>query len=989
MGRDGRSLGYAALRVVMSLVIGGCATATSPSPAAAVPPAVVTEPAADDLLSAPLPGDPLGVTVHALSNGMRVYISRDSTRPTIDAHVVIRAGARQEPEDATELAHYLEHMMFKGTDRLGTTDWEAEEPHLRAIARLYDELAGAKDDAEHARIEAEIDRHTQAAAAYVAPNEVWTLFQALGVTRINARTGSEVTVYDVWGLPHTQLRTWAEIEAERFRAPAFRLFFPELEAVFEEYNLHEDELDWRQHNAVARVVWADHPNARASNSKPEHLRTPAYGAMVGYFRRWYVPSNIAVVLVGDVDPAAALPELEATLGALPSGPRPTKARAPVEQTAAGRTETVIGERAGLSLLWSTVPAGHNDAAALDVANRLLMDAQSGLLVELFYRPNRLADARSYHDTAPEGGYFQLTADVQSDQTHEEVRAELLRAVARLRAGEFEASALDAIVLRTEIDDEQRFEDPDARTEEILASLMDEQTWRERVAAVVARRTVTKADIVRVSRKYLAPADAGSVVTEVGEPTLNKLRPPKITPLSLDYTARSAMARTWLERQVEPLQPVFAEPGRDFLEVGAAPPSIAVENTRNELFSVTHRFERGTADDPRLCFALDLLEIAGTPSQTREQFDAALASLGASVWTECGERTASLWITGIDRNFDATVELVRPWLLGSRAATGSIIQADRLTSEVHEEIESRRTTATDPTTIAQALWEHALRGEASPFRARASEAELRATTAADVSASLRALLASPHRTLYYGPREGTRAIESLALGLEATGHAPSSPQSFARPSEPVIYVVDVPAATSQIWITYPGGVAMHSGDADAFLADEYYAGGMASLLLQELREARALVYTASAWTVVAEHPGDDSAMLITLLTAGAKTAETLREALSLMRAPIDPERFASAKQVLIEGMRKHRPEPRELAAQIARWRAYGHTDSPERMRWQTLCAADYDAAHFEDFRRRLVAPAPLITIVGNIDELDMRALERLGTVKVVDRQQLFR
>lgn len=971
----------------LALALGGCAA--SPSGAASVesPSAVEVAPqrARDPRVAEPLPDDPLDVTVHALSNGMLVYISTDETSAKVDAHVVVRAGARQEPEHATELAHYLEHMMFKGTDRLGTTDWAAERPHLEAIEQLYAQLAEVKDDEEHRRIETAIDAQTQAAAKYVAPNEIWSLLTALGASDINARTGNEVTVYDVWGLPSNRLAAWAEIEAERFRAPAFRLFFPELEAVYEERNIHADQAGWRRAEAVARVAWGAHPNARVSNPRAEHLRTPAFGAMKDFFEDWYTPSNLAVVLVGDVAPDEALPVLERTLGALPDRRAPRKARRPLDGTAAGRVETVAGEQPELTLVWTTAAVDHEDAPALLLLDDLVMSAENGLLVEMFYRTHRVDDTWSSLDLRPEGGYWQLHGDVREGQNHAEVQAELLALVQRLRTGDFSAQTLDAVKLQNEVRRKRGLEDLDARTEEILASMLDGFTWREAVALRRARARVTKEEVVAVANKYLDPDAVGKVATVRGTPPRDHLEPPAITPLELDTTARSPMAKELLARQYPSVQPVFARRGEQYTESreGGAR-YVAVLNERNDLFDVSYRFEQGTADDPLLCVALEALADASTPTHSMTARHDALARLGARAWVDCEERTAQIRFRGLDRNFEETARLVRDWITAPR------IESSSLAARVDSLIGERQAATRDPDDLAGALWEHILRGEESSYQRVATNAELRGLTAKDTQERIATLMTTPHHVLYYGPRSAEDAYATIDIGPHR-GLGPErepTPQRLHAPTRPLVAVVDAETAKAEVYITWVGGVRMDDGSALAYLADDYYSGGMSGLLLQELREARALVYSAGASTMVELRPGDDSGLFVSLSTAPGKAADAVAATLELVSRPVEEERHASARAAMTERMRRRRLRPRSLPSKVAGWHAGGMSSDPGQTRWRALTSSETDAAAFDAFRAKLVAPAPAITIVGDVEAMDLEALRELGEVRLVEASSLF-
>ena len=169
----------------------------------------------------PLPGDEMDVTIHRLSNGMTVYISTDRQKPRFTAWIGVRAGSRHDPADSTGLAHYLEHMLFKGTDDYGTLDAKGEAPHVEAVRKLYAELRKTEDPKAREKIMAKIDAETQAQAKTAVPNELSRMYSELGVQGTNAFTSDEQTVY-IGDFPSNRLEAWATVEAERFADPIFR-----------------------------------------------------------------------------------------------------------------------------------------------------------------------------------------------------------------------------------------------------------------------------------------------------------------------------------------------------------------------------------------------------------------------------------------------------------------------------------------------------------------------------------------------------------------------------------------------------------------------------------------------------------------------------------------------------------------------------------------------------------------------------------------------
>ncbi len=201
----------------------------------------------------PLDNDPLKVTIHRLENGLTVYLSENHQTPRIAAQIVVRAGGRHDPRNSTGMAHYLEHMLFKGTTSLGTLDWNAEKQHLQKIRDLYEKLFDTKDEVERKKIFGEIDEANKLAAKYGIPNELDKLFKTFGFSGINAYTSTERTVYTV-DIPKNRVEAWAAIESERFLNPVFRLFQTELETVYEEKNRAMDNPQRVMYEAYSQAL---------------------------------------------------------------------------------------------------------------------------------------------------------------------------------------------------------------------------------------------------------------------------------------------------------------------------------------------------------------------------------------------------------------------------------------------------------------------------------------------------------------------------------------------------------------------------------------------------------------------------------------------------------------------------------------------------------------------------------------------------------------
>ncbi len=971
----------------------GCRTPDTSGPSDVEPPvdtkAVDTAQilAASDLpplVEAPLAGDDMGVTVHRLRNGMTVYISTDRQKPRFSAWIAVRTGSRNDPANSTGLAHYLEHMLFKGTDDYGTLDIAAERVHLDAIEALYAELRGPSvTERRRAEIFAEIDRHTQAAATYEIPNEFDRMVAALGIEGVNAFTSDEVTAY-IGDVPSNRLEAWARIEGERFADPVFRLFYPELEAVYEEKNLSIDSPDDRIWETMLLALFPNHPyGTQPTIGLVEHLKNPAYGDMVQYFHDWYVPNNMAVMLAGDIDAETALPVLERTLGQLEPRSIGVRSEAGPLQPLSGRVAHEIlaeGEQS-VTLAWPTVAAKHQDEPVLAVLDWLMDNSQSGLLNLELELAQKVQDAGSWASHLNDAGYFGMRATLRQGQTHAEVEQLLLGVLAKLAAGGFTQAEIDAIKLHEDMSDMRTLEDNNGRVNRMMESFIERRSWAEVLARRQQLHAVTRDDVIRVAKQHLGAAYV-VVNRKSGTQKLPSIAKPSITPIAIDTGRESRFATEIKAMPASELEPEWLREGEHYQHLTLpAGPLIVAANTRNELFSLQYRFDRGHRKAPMLCMAMELIARSGSGETSAEALQKLLFSLGTSVSFNCGIESSSIDISGVDINLEQSVKLVEAWLRSPTFANETLVKLRaNLLSKRQDELD-------DPDALGEMLASYAR------FASR-SEWLLEPTNAAINKAKgsqLRKLLASvpdhTHRTLYYGPRAADEVAKVVGLGRNHADTGARSPRRFrAGVTGTTIYFMHKDVAKSAITLAIPQGQLSRDLGPAALYFGQYLGGGMSSLIFQEIREARGLAYSAFGYVLRENRPGDDWALVGGMGTQADKTNDALTTYLGLLRGrPIDATRLAETLEVLDAEYRSNRVNPRWNVWLVDSWDQLGEASDPRPREWaaiQSLGIADVQA-----FANGYADAPAIISIVGDRERVDLEALAKLGTVIEVRPEQL--
>lgn len=924
------------------------------------------------LVPAPLPGDPTKTTIHRLSNGMTVYISPDQQKPSVLAWVAVHAGGSYESRTSTGLAHYLEHMLFKGTSQLGTMDYAKEKVHLDKIAALYDDLR--KPGADRDRILKEIDAQTQAAAAFAIPNELDQLYSQLGVDGLNAFTNNDSTVY-VTEVPKNRLEQWARVEVQRYADAAFRLFWPELEAVYEEKNRGLDSPERRVHEAYMRALFPDHGYGWSSViGEVEHLKTPAYGDMVRFFERYYTPANMAIMLAGDVD-ESVLPLLEREFGRFkrPAGAAPEPGRTgPLARRT--QLEVKVPANEGVVLGWPLVAATHPDRLALEVMDLLLLDGQSGILARDLLLSQKVADAGCNPTFLRDAGYYELYADALAGQSHAELEKLLLGLVDKLQRGDFTDKDLQTAILTYELNKQRQLESNQGRMREMLEAFVADEEWSVAITKIERMRKLTKADIMRVAKQYLSPNML--VLKKVkGVESPPKITKPAITPVKVEQGRRSGYAKSILGMQAAPIEPVALAEGKDY-ERGklATGELVTVKNERNGLFSVTYDYDYGRLDDRFACLALDVLKSAGAGTRTPEETARALHELGLSIDTACSKDESSITVSGIDRNLEAGLALLREWL-ASPAFDDKLLAA-----KVAAALTQRTNSTNDPRAIAGAAQAYAQYGTDNDFLVVATNKQLQAVKPAQVKKILATYLKRKHRTAYFGPRAKDAAAGAIVLGDGSLAARAPHVQKYRAAGQ--VFVTDQDTAQTQVLFTWPRKPATEADRAAGRVFSEY----MAPLLFQQVREARGLAYTVFGGFRNGAKKQDPSSLIAYVGTQGDKTHDAIDALLATMQQPFDDARLQLARATIEESHRVDRIPPRGIAGTVYRWADEGHQADPRAAR--TKAALALDRAAVEKWAKTNLAGKPSLSVVGNAKKLDQAKLGKLGKVTQVPVTKLF-
>ena len=959
-----------------------CAVLALPRALAAAQPDWEASSRLPQTIASPLPGDGMQATVHRLANGLTVYLSPNHEVPRIAAWIAVRAGSRHDPSSLTGMAHYLEHMFFKGSARLGTLDYGQEQRHLDAISDLYERHFVATDTVKRQELYGLIDKENVEAAKFAIPNELDKTYKTLGFRGVNAFTSNEMTVY-VNDLPKNRLEAWARLESDRFHSPVFRLFQTEIETVYEEKNRSLDNPGRILGEALEKALYQDHPYGRTTLGSIEHLKNPSLARLYAFARAHYVPNNMAIALAGDFDRAEMLRVLERTFGAWrPKAVAPPEEFAVPKPTAPLRVEVKYEAEEQVSIAWPLPAYGDPDRDALTVMDMVMDNSESGIVNLTLNQAQKVKHAGSGPDFLNEGGAWELWAVPKDSQTLEQAEALLMETVDKLKAGEFSEEDLKAIVTNFEIHEKAKLESNNARVSEMAHAFVHYEEWAHAADWIERVKKVTKDDVLRVARRTLGE---GKVVAyrRRGKPEIPSIQKPGFTKVELAPGRESKFFRELVSLPAKPIEPRWLAEGRDYRTVQTPwGKLVAAKNPFNDLFTVTFDFERGFRHERELCAALELLDLSGAGDMTAEVFKKRLYALGTTMRTGCGEQESSVHLSGLEKNLEESVRLMRLRFEAPAVAT------DTLKKMIEVGIGAHKDNKVNPGYVGHALGEWAERGAESTVLAELSDAQLRALDEGRLKGLLKSFFDIRHRVGYVGTVPDAEVVRVLAVSGKAYAAVPErKPLLYRRPGKDETVFVHRDMVQSQVGLFAADEVYDPGKVVDYNFYADFMGGGMSSVIFQEVREARALAYSASGGYAQAGYKGDENRLWGRLGTQADKTIEatTLMKGL-LTKLPSSADRFRETKKSIEERYRTMPIEFRGIPGAVLGWEDLGFAKDPRPERFKT--ALSYTLADLERFARRFESEPKTVYILGNRGRVDLEGLKKLGGFSEKPLDELF-
>ncbi len=936
-----------------------------------------------------------GLSTYTLDNGLTVYLWEDHDQADVTGYVATRAGSIDEPAEYTGLAHYLEHMLFKGTQKIGAVDWEKEKPLYEEIIRLYDEYAVATDPVLRDTLIQKINRASLEAAQYATTEDFFSLLDGIGATGVNAGTSYDYTVY-YNSFPGNQTYKWLQIFSERLINPVYRTFQAELENVFEEYNMYQDYPSRHMSNYLFAELYKGHPYERSIIGLPEHLKNPRLSELIKFYETWYVPNNMALIIVGDFDTESIKPMIAETFGRLVPKELPARPTYP-ETSFAGNPKHSFKISYYPQVYWAYkgVPVKHEDALALQFVCSLLSNGMNTGLLDKIVLDGIVQGASAQMDARRDQGRVLVSAIPYYDASQKRFESNaatekiIFTEINKLKNGQIEDWLINAVKEEYAQSFTLAYESSDAKVGNLTQvfiydlPLDDIFTQQEKIMAL------TKADIQRIAKKYF-DADHMTIEFEEGDPKKNKLAKPQIKPLDPVKGVETAYAK-WFKQLPEGEVKITYSDLNDVAKVDLFE-NVHLHytpNPKNDIFTLNLRYKVGTEQMPMLEYAVKLMNTAGVmPNTDAQQFRRQLAELGGS----CGYGVSSNYLTvsiiGKEANLEQICKLVQRQILMPK------LDQKQLDAVKGGELSSRFTMDKMDQLYAGALLEYVLHGEESEYIDVVPFMDIYYM---DIPKLIRPFVDATGYEVdahYVGqkPIDEVKSILTESLPTQATmkkGNKLVVKDPIKYDKTQVYFLANKKQQQASLYLYIGGHPYAISEDVPTDAFNQYFSGGFSGLVMDEIRTKRSMAYSAGGGVRTPALVDKSTYFLGYVGTQHDKVADAVDVFMDLINnMPEHPERLENIKTLLRQGYLTSKPSFRSKSRVYEAWQQVGYTEDPAKVNLSKIDALTWDDV-VANYEANLKNQPVSIIIVGDPKLINLKQIEsKYGKVKKVSKSKIF-
>ncbi|MGF1922632.1 MAG: insulinase family protein [Bacteroidia bacterium] len=934
--------------------------------------------------------DPSKSRFYTLKNGLTVILSPNTKEPNIQFRMSVRAGSNTDPKRATGLAHYLEHVLFKGTDKFGTANWEKEKPLLEKIDALYEKYNKTTDPALRKEIYKEIDKTSGEASNFSIANEYDKMIAGMGGNSSNAHTWYEETVYNE-DFPSNSIDKFLALQGERFRNPVFRIFHTELEAVYEEKNRSLDSDGSKLDEAMMSLLFPTHNYGQQTTiGTIEHLKNPSLVEIRNYYNKYYVPNNMAAIFTGDFNPEEMIKKVDKTFSYMvakhltPYHPAPEKPLSRVQKV------DVYGPSAEMVEIYYRGFA-ENTASGnmLALISSILYNGKAGLIDINLNKQQKTQRASASYQQMKDYGVFNLSAAPRQGQSLEEASKLILDQIQLLKTGMFDEGLIKAITANNKLSFLQAFDSNNNRAEFLSTEfVLNKGTkWDKNLGNIDATAKITKAQIVAFANTFFKDNYVIGFKHKGVDKTTVKVEKPTITPINPNSNLSSPFLKSILDATVKPIAPRFLDYKKDILfgKVGIAE-VLTTKNADNSVFKMSYRFNLGANNYKLLPYASTYLTFLGTDKYSAEEISKAFYNIACSYSLNVGTEVTTINISGLQENFDKAVSLVEHIFANLKPNEKAL---NDLKTSI---LKNRENNKLNKGQIMNGLTSYAQYGKLNPFNNVLSNEEVKNIKSEDLIYLLKNLSNYEHAITYYGPKDLTTFSSEIKklhlLPSEFTPAAPAKVYTYTTQDSNRVYFANYDMVQSEIRWLRNTGMYNRSDAANIEIFNSYFGGGMGSIVFQTIRESKALAYSTFASYVAPDKADKQYNMVAYVGSQADKMTDAVNGMNELLNVlPRSDKSFEGAKANVINNLETTRVTKDGIFFYYFADKKLGYDYDSRMDLYKELKPITFDT--IKNFHHEKIANRPYTyLIVASDKKVKLEEMQKFGGVTTLTLEEIF-
>ena len=932
--------------------------------------------------------DPSGMRLYTLKNGLSVYLGVNKDEPRIMTMIGVKAGSNNDPQATTGLAHYFEHLMFKGTSSYGTKDWEKEKPLLDSISALFEIYRSQKDSIQRLNTYKRIDKFSIEAAQYAIPSEYAKMLAQIGASGTNAFTSNEMTAY-INDIPANEIKRWLYLEKNRFGDIALRLFHTELETVYEEFNMYQDRDQMRAFQVFSRALFPKNPLGRDVIGLPEHLKNPSQVNIMNFKKTWYVPNNMAICLCGDLDMEKTIQSIDETFGQIPSKPIPDVPVIKEDPITKPLELEVSGPDAEFMLMgYRTDGVKSPDKKYIYLLSNILTNSQAGLLDIDLIQDQKVLAAYAYSSLNTQYGNITIYVTPKEKQTLAETKDLVLKEIEKLKNGNYPDWMIEAIANEYRLNNMRQFQNR-YETYAFLESFIYGNKWTDVLSFGDLLQNVTKKELTDYANKLFTDNYVVLYKRKGEAKGLVKVQKPPLTAVNINRNDESKFFTDWKKMPSDSISPVFVDfnTAINHKELKPGIELNTIQTKNSELFSTYYVINAGKDNNIKFPVGVNFLPYVGTSKHTATKLKQELFRYGLRTYVYSSNNRSYVYVSGLNRNMEKGVQLLEEIITSSLPDTAAYSKyAERIIKERND------AKLNQDNILWSGLTNYAMYGNLSSQTDVLSDEAIRKEDPAQLLGLVKSMLNYPHRVLYCGPS----TLDEVETVIRKNHPVPDKvepippkkvyPELNTDKNSVLVANYDMSQVNFVMvskGVPYSPELQVHSS-----LFNQYYDGSLASIVFQEVRESQGMAYSASAWYQTPSYPYESFYLMGYVGTQADKMKAALSTMGRILNNFTESEHFlTNSKKALLNRISTQRLYRENLFFRYLNNLDLGIDHDQRKDTYDYVKQTSMKDLH--DFFNTYVKDKKYTyCIVGNLKDMDMKALKEIGEVKEVPLKDLF-